>query len=130
MPTATPTAPNRTSSLRDRVNELNQFMATGRIIDAMNEFYDPNVTMQENAKAPTVGLAANIEREKQFLSFVKDWKGYAVKSLAVGDEVSFIESTIDFISIEDQPVHMEQVSVARWKNGRIVSERFYYDSAK
>jgi hypothetical protein len=25
-------------------------------------------------------------------------------------------------------VHMEQVVVAKWKNGKIVHERFYYDS--
>lgn len=28
------------------------------------------------------------------------------------------------------PVHVEQVSVAKWKNGKIAHERFYYDTGK
>jgi len=27
-------------------------------------------------------------------------------------------------------VHMEQVVVAKWKKGRIMHERFYYDTGK
>jgi len=29
-----------------------------------------------------------------------------------------------------QSMHLEQVSVAKWKNGKIVHERFYYDTGK
>jgi hypothetical protein len=48
----------------------------------------------------------------------------------VGDNVTFYECTIDFIATTGQPVHMEQVSVAKWKNGKIVHERYYYDTGK
>jgi hypothetical protein len=34
--------------------------------------------MQENANPPAVGQAANVEREKQFMSGVKEWKGFTV----------------------------------------------------
>jgi hypothetical protein len=37
---------------------------------------------------------------------------------------------MDFIATNGQPVHMEQVSVAKWNNGKIVHERFYYDTGK
>ena len=94
----------------------------------MSESYDKDTKMQENANPPTVGLAANIEREKQFMSGVKEWKGFNVTATGVGDGVTFYESTIDFIATSGQPVHLEQVSVARWKNGKIVHERYYYDS--
>ena len=117
-------------NVRDRVNALVEYIKTGRILDAMTEFYAPDAQMQENANPPTVGLAANIEREKQFLSYVKVWKGFAVKALAVDGDVSFMETTIDFTGQDGAEVHMEQVSVARWKDGKIVHERFYYDSAK
>ena len=115
-------------NLRERVEKLQEYIKTGRIIEAMNEFYDSNVSMQENAGPATVGLAANIEREKVFLSNVKEWKGYTVKALAVGDEVSMVENTIDFINTQGAPVHYEQVTVQRWKNGKVISERFYYDT--
>jgi hypothetical protein len=31
---------------------------------------------------------------------------------------------------ERPAVHLEQVSVAKWKNGKIVHERFYYDTGR
>ena len=70
----------------------------------------------------------NLAREKQFLAQVKEWKGYTVKSLGVGDGVTMVESAMDFINQQNQPVHMEQVAVQQWKDGKIVHERFYYDS--
>ncbi len=117
-------------NLQQRLNDLFGYVRQGKIIEAMNEFYDKDTKMQENAHPPTVGLAANIEREKQFLSGVKEWKGFNVSASGIGDNVTFYESTIDFIATNGQPVHLEQVSVARWKNGKIVHERYYYDSGK
>lgn len=92
----------------------------------MTEFYDKDTVMQDNANPPTKGLAANIEREKQLLSGVKEWKGFNVAESAVGDNVTFYECSLDFISTSGQAVHMEQVVVAKWKDGKIVHERFYY----
>ena len=134
MATATVTAPTTTpststsTSVRDCVNALVGYIQTGRILDAMTEFYSADTQMQENANPPTTGLAANIEREKQFLSYVKEWRGFAVKALAVDGDVSFMESTIDFVAQDGKDVHIEQVSVARWRDGKIVHERFYYDT--
>jgi len=113
-----------------RVRELQKYIATGRILDAMAEFYDENCAMQENANPPVVGRAANIEREKQFLAQVKTFKVYEVKSLAVADDTAFVESVLEYVDQADRPVRLEQVSVSRWRNGKILHERFYYDSAK
>ena len=119
-----------TTDLRQRLNDLFSYIRQGKIIEAMNEFYDKDTEMQENANPPTGGLAANIEREKQFMSGVKEWKRFNVTAHGVGDDVTFYESNIDFIATNGQPVHMEQVVVAKWKNGKIVHERFYYDTGK
>lgn len=118
-----------TVDLRSRIDALNRDIVAGRIIEAMHEFHDESVRMQENADEPTIGREANIDRESRFLESVKEWKGYEVKAIAVTGETSFVESVIDFIDTKDQHVHLEQISVARWKNGRIVHERSYYDSA-
>jgi ketosteroid isomerase-like protein len=120
------------STVLSRVSELQEWIGKGQIIEAMNEFYAPDVTMQENSGPPTTGLHANIEREKQFLSYVKTWKGYNVKALAADEKtgVALVEMTMDFVNQQDQHVHMAQVSVQKWKDGKIVHERFYYDTGK
>lgn len=117
-------------NLTDRVNALQEYIKTGRVLEAMTEFYSPDVAMQENANPPTVGLVPNIEREKQFLAQVKVWKGYTVKSLAASGDTALVESVIEFTNQQDQPVRLEQVAAQRWKNGKIVHERFYYDASK
>ena len=117
-----------TVDLQQRLNDLFGYIRQGKIIEAITEFYDKDVKMQENANPPTAGQAANVEREKQFMSGVKEWKGFNVTASAVGDDVTFYECNLDFIATSGQLVHMEQVVVAKWKNGKIVHERFYYDS--
>ncbi|MFO0775175.1 MAG: nuclear transport factor 2 family protein [Nitrospiraceae bacterium] len=114
--------------LQQRLNSLFDHIRQGKIIEAMHEFYDPQVSMQENRNPPTQGLAANIEREKQFMSSVKEWKGFEVTASAVGENTTFYECTFDFIAQDGKAVHLEQVVVAKWKDGKIVQERFYYDT--
>ena len=117
-----------TVNLTERLQDLHDYIRQGKIIEALHEFYDSDTVMQDNANPPTKGLAANIEREKQFMSAVKEWKGFSVTASGVGDNVTFYESIADFITTTGESVHLEQVSVAKWKNGKIVHERFYYDT--
>ena len=118
-----------TANLQQRLNDLFGYIRQGKIIEAMNEFYDKDIVMQENANPPTKGLGANIEREKQAISGVKEYE-FTVTASGIGDNVTFYESTSDFITTGGVPAHVEQVSVAKWKNGKIVHERFYYDTGK
>ena len=119
-----------TINLQQRLIDLFGYIRQGKIVEAITEFYDKDVKMLENGHPPTVGQAANIEREKQFLNGVKEWKGFNVTASAVGDNVTFYECSLDFIATNGQSVHMEQVVVAKWENGKIVHERFYYDAGK
>ena len=119
-----------TVNLQQRLNDLFGYIRQGKIIEAMNEFYDKDTVMQENANPPTKGLDTNIEREKQFMSGVMEWKGFTVTASGIGDNVTFYESTSDIVTTGDVPVHIEQVAVAKWKNGKIAHERFYYDTGK
>lgn len=118
------------ADVRARVHDLLDYISSGRILDAMTEFYDADASMQENANPPTVGLEANIEREKQFLANVKEFKGFSAKAVGVDGDTALIESVLDFIAQDGSEVSLQQVSVQRWRNGKIAHERFYYDSAK
>lgn len=111
-----------------RVYELNEYIQTGRILEAMDEFYAEGVSMQENAGEPTVGLAANIEREKQFLANVKAFHAFDVLNVATAPDLSIVESRMRFTDQNDNEVTLEQVSVQRWSGGKIASERFYYNA--
>ena len=117
-----------TDSIAQRVDALKAYINEGKIIEAMEEFYADDVVMQENTEEPTRGLEANIEREKQFLSIVKEWKWTKWDATAINDRenTSFVEYSFEFVNKEGESVVYNQVSVQRWREGRIVSERFYH----
>ena len=121
---STPTTVN----LQDRLEDLFSYIREGRILDAINEFYAEDAAMQENSLPPTVGREANYEREKQFLSMVKEWKGFEVTAKGVGEEVTFYETVMDWVTTDGMPVHVEQVVVAKWQDGKITHERYYHNS--
>jgi len=110
-----------------RLHELLEYIQQGRIMDAMREFYVDDVVMEEPAYGQTVGLAANLEREQQFVDSVKEFKSFTA-SPAVGDGFSAYENTMSWITTDDQEVHVEQVAVQHWRDGKIVKERFYYNA--
>ena len=64
------------------------------------------------------------------MSGVKEWKGFNVTAMCAGNDVTFYESTMDFVATNGTSVHLEQVSVAKWRNGKIVHERYYYDTGR
>ncbi|MDF1809464.1 MAG: hypothetical protein P1U42_07200 [Phycisphaerales bacterium] len=118
----------QTNSLAERVSELQDFINNGKILEAMSEFYSDNVTMQENSETPTQGLEANIKREQEFLSVVKQWNWTKWNAVAINEQegVAILEYSFEFVNTEDQTVIYEQATVQRWVEGKIVSERFYH----
>lgn len=42
-----------TTNLQQRLNDLFDYIRQGKIIEAMNEFYDKGTVMQDNANPPT-----------------------------------------------------------------------------
>lgn len=117
-------------NLKARVDGLVQHIEQGKILEAMNEFYSSNVSMQENNNPPSVGLAKNIEREKQFLGQVKQWKRTQIVAVGIDESrgQALIRYEFDFVNTAGQEVHYDQVSAQIWRDGKIVNEKFYYDT--
>jgi ketosteroid isomerase-like protein len=112
--------------IRNRVEQLNAMILEGRIMDAMNEFYHEDVVMAENDNAPTVGLTANLAREQAFVNNTT-WYGAEVKNVVVDSDTSMVQWWLDFHNVQYGPrLAFTQVAVQRWRDGKIVDERFYY----
>ena len=120
-----------TTNTAQRVEQLKEYINAGKILEAMDEFYHEDVVMQENSEEPTRGLAANIEREKEFLSIVSQWNwtkwhATAVSETPDGENVSFVEYSFEFVNTQGETVVYDQATVQRWRDGKIISERFYH----
>lgn len=114
------------SKLRQRVDALNSMILQGRILEAMNEFYAEDVVMAENDQAPTVGLAANLERERAFVAATQ-WHDLELQDVVVDGQLAMVRWRMDFTNAAyGQRLAFTQVAVQRWADGKIVDERFYY----
>jgi ketosteroid isomerase-like protein len=109
-----------------RIESLLGYIREGRIMDAMKEFYADDVVMEEPAYGKTVGLAANLEREQQFVDSVAEFTSFETPKVTVGENSSAYENSMSWKSTDGQDIQIEQVAVQEWRDGKIVNERFYY----
>jgi ketosteroid isomerase-like protein len=114
------------TTLRHRVNTLNTMIKQGRIMDAMNEFYADDVVMAENDAEPTVGLEANLVREREFVDNTQ-WHGLELEDVVIDGDTVMVRWWMDFTNRSyGQRLAFTQVAVQKWRDGKIVDERFYY----
>jgi hypothetical protein len=108
--------------------ELNRAVLAGRIMDSFEQYYAEDVVMQENAATPTVGKAANRERERKFVESIEQFHGASVLGSAVSGDRSYSEWVMDVTFKGGIRVKLEQVAVRQWRDGQIVHERFYFNA--
>ena len=113
---------------RDQVHRLVRYVEANRILDAIDELYDEHVSMQDNLQPPTVGKAANRERERRFFGGITVHQNRAL-SVAVDGDRAVIHWLFEFTGGDGKRYRMDQLAQQEWKDGRVVRERFYYDSA-
>ena len=114
---------------RDQVAKLVRYVEANRILDAIDELYADEVSMQDNLNPPVVGRAANRERERSFFDGITVHQNRAL-SVAVDGDQAVIHWLFEFTGGDGKRYRLDQLSHQSWKDGRIVEERFYYDSAK
>jgi ketosteroid isomerase-like protein len=98
---------------------------------ALDEFYHPGVKVWE---MPTGELRHGREAQRDA---IRTWENSIEKihdaghsSITADEEnaVTMAETWIDFTTKEGQRLTMKEVSVQKWKDDRIVEEKFYYQT--
>lgn len=119
----------KTSTLTERVNVLNEMILGGQLLDAFEQFYADEVTMQENENDPTIGKDACRINEEAFVSGITEFRGAQIKSVVISDNISVVEWDFDFSHKDWGDRNYTQVAVQRWdENGQIINEKFYYNN--
>ena len=116
------------NNIKDKVEDLVKMVNEGKILEAFEKYYADNVTMQENEGELRVGKDANREYEKAFVEGILEFHNAKTLGVATGDNYSIVESFMDITHKDWGRSARSQVAVQRWENGKIVSEKFYYDT--
>jgi hypothetical protein len=114
------------NELTSLVNELNALVSQFRFEEALDKFYDDNIVSAENENPPTVGLPAYRISAKKYLSSISN-PSAKLLNVIVSDDMSVTEWHYTFEHREWGKWDSVQLSVQRWKNGRIVHERHHYN---
>lgn len=96
---------------------------------AFDLFYDEALVKHENEDEPIVGLSNQRLAMKQFLESISN-KSAVQKNVLVSDDITVTEW--HYIFDHNQWGHRDfiEVTVQRWRNGKIIHERHHYKTDK
>ena len=97
---------------------------------AIEEFYTPNASMQENEKPPRVGRDGLVERERKILARMRSTKSRCVRPLFVNGDHVVVRWVFEFETHEGVKTRMDELAYQRWEGERIAEEKFFYDPAQ
>lgn len=114
-------------TIKEKIKDLNDLVINGRMMEAFEKYYHEDVEMQENDNLPLAGKDANRRREQEFLSNIEEFRNASVEAVATSGDVSFVVWSYDYTHKEWGVKKYTQVSVQKWKDGKIIHEQFFYN---
>ena len=112
---------------------LEQFIALverNAHVEAIEAFYVPNASMQENQSAARVGRDSLMANESRVLAKAKTVSSTCVRPVFVDGDKVVIRWIFRFEWMDGSVTRMEELAYQRWDGERIVEETFFYDPAQ
>lgn len=116
------------TDLKTLVDGLNQQILEGKILEAFEEYYAEDVVMQDNDWPARVGKEVNRQYEADFVNGITEFRGAKLLNTLVSDGITVCEWWFDYTHQQFGTRTYTQICVQRWKNGKIVEEKFYYNN--
>jgi ketosteroid isomerase-like protein len=114
---------------RERVEAFVARVVSNDHVGAIEEFYWPEASMQENGQPPREGRDGLVAREADFLMRMKMHTHPPRTVLVDGDQVA-IFWVFDITAPDGVTRRREEVALQTWRGDRIATERFFYDPAE
>jgi hypothetical protein len=112
-------------NLKEAIQDINNLFMKGGWEEAFAKYYAEDVVTLEGAQVVARSRSENIAREKDFLSGVTRWNRADVLHVAVGENVTMTEWTLDFEHASYGHKKGNQVAVQEWRDGKVIREQYY-----
>ena len=99
-------------------------------IQAIEEFYHLDGSMQENQSAPRVGRDNLIASERKVLARARSVSSRCVRPVFISGDNAVIRWVFRFEWIDGNVTEMEELAYQRWQGELIAHETFFYDPAQ
>ena len=99
-------------------------------IEALEAFYAPEASMQENQKTPRIGRDAHVANERRVLAKAESVESTCVRPVFVSGDRVVIRWIFRFEWLDGTVTRMEELAYQRWDGERVAEETFFYDPAQ
>jgi hypothetical protein len=120
--------PTMNTGTRSTLTAMLGMLRQGMMTEGQQQYFADDVVTQEGNDPPVVGKQAAIDRLAKFRETlgIAGFVSYAVGSIAVDGDVSFYDAVLCVNLKSGDTIRLEQVVRTEWKNGKVVSERYYH----
>lgn len=115
-----------TENFKKQVDEYNSLWQQLKFEEAIEKFCDKDVIAVDNEDKPANGSAEYKKLMNRFLKESSDISA-RIKNVIVSEDMSVTEWHRKFDFKDQGTTEFDQLSLQRWKNGRIYHERHYYN---
>jgi SnoaL-like domain len=99
-------------------------------VEAVEEFYTADASMQENQSTPRVGRDNHVANERRVLSRAKKLTSTCIRPVFINGDRVVIRWIFRFEWLDGSVTDMEELAYQRWEGERIAEETFFYDPAQ
>lgn len=99
-------------------------------VEAIEDFYAENASMQENLSPPRVGRERLIVHERQVLARARQVRSQCIRPVFVNGEHVVIRWVFEFEWLDGGLTRLEELAWQHWRDERIEREQFFYDPAQ
>lgn len=112
---------------RQTVQDFIALVEQGRYLDAIEQFYAPDASMQENSQPPRRGRETLLAYERAVMAACSAMRTLPVESYLVDGDFVVIHWVFEFTRLSGKTMRIDELAHQRWQGDKIVEERFFYD---
>lgn len=114
---------------RERVNAFTAAVVNGDHVQAIEDFYHDDASMQENGAERRRGRDVLMRHEAKALSRLQQMHTHSPRAVLVDGDHVVIHWVFDATNHDGVTRRLEEISFQKWRGDRIAEERFFYDTA-
>jgi hypothetical protein len=95
--------------------------------EAVERFYTPNATLQDNQSPETRGKNKQIENEKNLLLKVKKMYSKCIRPYFIKDNYVIIKWHFRFDFKDETFIDIEEIAYQQWNGEQMEKEQFFFD---
>lgn len=115
---------------RERVEKFIAMVESGAHVEAIEAFYHPHASMQENGLPPRVGRDVLVAHERAALARMQAVHTHRVETFLVDGDHVVVNWVFEMTEKGGTTRRLEELALQVWEGDRIVRERFFYDPAQ